>query len=80
MAEYPEKMPWEIEAVGLVTAIGKDLQRAPQLVAQVLDALADFTIYGVALGASNCSVTVALPLERSREAVRRIHEMILKSG
>ncbi len=80
MAEYPEKMPWAIESVGLVTAMGRDLHRAPQLIAKVLDSLADIEIYGLALGASNSSLTVALPLNRSREALRRIHEMILKSG
>ncbi len=80
MAEYPEKMPWTIEAVGLVTAIGRDLHYAPQLLAQMLDSLVDIEVYGLALGASNCSVTVALPLNESPEAVRRIHEIIVKSG
>ena len=73
-------MAWTIEAVGLVTAIGADLHRGPQLLAQALTALADIEIYGLALGASNCSVTVALPLRCAGEAVRRIHEFIVKSG
>lgn len=80
MAEYPEKMPWSIEAVGLVTAIGANLHGAPQLLAQVLELLGDTEVYGLALGASNCSMSVALPLRHSREAVRRIHEIIVKNG
>lgn len=80
MAEYPEKMPWTIEAVGLVTAIGSGLHRAPQVLAPALEALADLELYALALGPSNCSVSVALPLERSREAVRRIHQTIVRSG
>ena len=36
MAEYPEKMPWAIETISLVTAIGDSLQRAPRLLSQVL--------------------------------------------
>ena len=80
MAEYPEKMPWSIESVGLVSAIGRDLHRAPQLVAQALTALEDIPIYGLALGASNCSVTVALPQASSREALRRLHTVIIKNG
>ena len=80
MAEYPEKMPWAIEAVGLVTVIGAGLHRAPQHIAQVLQALADIEIYALALGASNCGVTLALPRQSSAEAVRRIHEQIIRSG
>ncbi|MCY3779877.1 MAG: aspartate kinase [Chloroflexi bacterium] len=79
MAEYPEKMPWAIEAVGLVTVIGAGLHSAPQLIAEMLQTLAATEVYGLALGASNCSVTVALPLQSSPEAVRRIHEVIVRS-
>ena len=61
MAEYPQKMPWQIQTVGLVTAIGSDLQRAPHLQAQLLGCLEDIKILGLALGASNCSFTIAVP-------------------
>ncbi len=80
MAEYPEKMPWTIEAVALVTAIGADLHRAPRLLAEVLKGLEDVEIYGLALGPSNCSLTVALPLTESQQAMRQIHDLILRSG
>ena len=80
MAEYPEKMPWSIESVGLVTAIGSQLNHAPGLAAKVLEALGDIEIYGLALGASNCSLTVALPQASSGQALSRIHAMIVKSG
>ena len=79
MAEYPEKMPWEIETVSLVTAIGGSLHRAPRLISRVLDLLDGIEIYGIALGASNCSVTVALAEEDSREAATRVHDLIVKS-
>jgi len=80
MAEYPEKMPWEIETVSLVTAIGSSLQRAPQLISRILEQMDGIEIYGIALGASNCSVTVALAGVDSREAVARIHGLIVKNG
>ena len=80
MAEYPEKMPWEIETVALVTAIGSNLQGAPALLAEVLNGLGDIEVHAVALGASNCSVTIALSLADSRKAVARIHDVIVKSG
>lgn len=79
MAEYPEKMPWKIETVELVTAIGSDLQRAPGLQARVLDCLGDIETLGLALGASNCSLTIAVPANDARSALRRIHELIVKS-
>lgn len=80
MAEYPEKMPWTIETVSLVTAIGSNLQSAPRLVAQLLTGLEGIEIYGMALGASHCSVTVALPSRQGLAAVKRIHGLFVKSG
>ena len=79
MAEYPEKMPWEIGTVALVTVIGSNLHRAPRLAAQIMHCLDDIEICGLALGASNCSFTVAVPARESRSAVRRIHELIIKT-
>ncbi len=76
MAEYPEKMPWTIETVSLVTAIGSNLHRSPKLLAEVLAKLADIEVYGLALGASNCSITVAIPLQDTQAALLRIHELI----
>lgn len=80
MAEYPEKMPWEIETVALATAIGSNLAGAPALLAEVLQGLGDVEVQAVALGASNCSVTIAVPLADSEKAVARIHDVIVKSG
>ncbi len=79
MAEYPEKMPWEIDTVSLVTAIGGGLHQAPRLLSRVLERMDGIEIYGMALGASNCSVTVALADEDSREAARRVHDLIVRS-
>ena len=79
MAEYPEKMPWEIDTVSLVTAIGGGLHQAPRLISRVLEQMDGIEIYGLALGASNSSVTVALADEDSREAARRIHDLIVRS-
>lgn len=79
MAEYPEKMPWEIGTVALVTAIGSNLHRAPRLQALLLDCLGEIEILGLALGASNCSFTVAVPANEARAALRRIHQLIVRS-
>jgi aspartokinase len=80
MAEYPEKMPWKIDTVALVSAIGTSLQRAPQLLSRILEGLEDIEILGIALGASNCSVRVAMAEKDTGEAVERIHDLIVRSG
>ena len=79
MAEYPEKMPWKIETVALVTVIGSALQRAPKLIASVMGGLEGVEIYALALGAANCSVTIALPLRDRRRAVQSLHDRIIRS-
>lgn len=80
MAEYPEKMPWKIETVSLVSAIGTNLHRAPQLLSRIFERLEAIEIYGIALGASNCSLSIAMAQEDAGAAVERIHELIVKSG
>ena len=79
MAEYPEKMPWAIETISLVTAVGGGLQGAPRLLASLLESLQDIEILGIALGAGNCSLTVALARDDARGAVERIHGVIVRS-
>lgn len=79
MAEYPQKMAWNIETVSVVTAIGNGLSQTPHLVAQVLGQLGDIDILGLALGPSNCSVSIALSTKNSQEAVKRIHNLTLKT-
>ena len=79
MAEYPQKMPWAIETVSMVTAIGSNLNHAPRLLAKTLEKLDDIRVYGFAMGPSNCSMTVAVALADAQTAVLRIHELTAKS-
>ena len=80
MAEYPQKMPWQIETVALVTAIGRGINAKPELLSAVLGALEDIEVYGLALGPANCGLTVALGQPDAREAVRRIHALTVRNG
>lgn len=79
MAEYPQKMPWAIETISMVTAIGSSLNHRPRLLAKVLEKLDDIRVYGFAMGPANCSMTVAVALEDAQTAVLRIHELTAKS-
>jgi len=80
MAEYPEKMPWQIETISLVTAIGNNISSSPGLLAKVLAKLDDIPVLGLAVGPSNCSMTVAISQADSRAALARIHELTVKNG
>jgi len=80
MAEYPQKMPWQIETVALVTVIGNALLCAPQLLGQALCKLDGIAVYGLALGNSKRSMTIALPQQDAQRALLRIHELIAKSN
>jgi len=79
MAEYPDKMPWEIQTVSVVTAIGNNLNHAPSLMAEVLAQLDNIEIYGLAMGPSNCSISVAIATDDTQDAVHKIHELTLKT-
>ena len=79
MAEYPEKMPWQIETISMVTAIGNDLTSAPGLLAAVLRQLDSLTIYGLAVGPSKCSITVAVSPADEFAALTGIHELAISS-
>ena len=79
MAQYPQKMPWEINTVALVTAIGAGINARPQLLSAVLGALDDIEVYGLALGPAQCGLTVALSQSDAKDAVQRIHALTLKS-
>ena len=80
MQEYPQKMPWTIETVSLVTAIGSQLNHAPPLLAQVLEKAAAADIYGLALGPSNCSISIAIAPAATQTALLGIHALTIKSG
>lgn len=80
MSEYPEKMPWSIETLSVVTAIGNKLNQSPRLLAKVLDKLHDIQVYGLAMGPSNCSISVAISNNDTHRALALIHELTFKNG
>lgn len=79
MSEYPEKMPWNIENISIVTAIGNNLDRSPMIMAKVLSQLDNMQIFGLAMGPSNCSISVAISTEDTHRALESIHQLTIKS-
>ena len=80
MAAYPQKMPWSIETVSMVTAIGNSLNQAPALLAKALEKLDGIQVYGFAMGPSNCSLTAVIASPDAPAAVLRIHELTIRNG
>lgn len=79
MGEYPEKMPWEISTVTIITTIGNNLNQSPKLMAQVIKQLDDIHVLGLAMGPSNCSISVAIHNKDTQNALHRIHKLTSKS-
>jgi len=73
-----EGRSWQIEPVVLVTLVGRDLQRAPRLLAQCLEQIDGQILHGLGFGASHSSFTLVLPLAAERESLKRLHELVLK--
>lgn len=80
MAEYPEKMPWEIQTLSVVTAIGNSLGNSPAVMGKILSSLDDIHVYGLALGPSNCSLSVVISHTDTARALDQIHRFAIKSG
>jgi aspartate kinase len=68
---------WRVNTVSIITAISDSFDHRPQLVAQVLNALRNLPILGLAQGPSNCSFSVVVNSHYADEALIRIHELIL---
>jgi aspartokinase len=79
MTEYPEKMPWSIQTISVVTAVGNNLNHSPAVMAKVFEALEDIQIYGLAMGPSNCSISVAISTSDTHHALERIHQLAVKT-
>jgi len=80
MSEYPEKMPWDIQTISIVTAIGNKLNHSPAIMGKVLEQLQNIEVYGLAMGPSNCSISVAISTEDTHRALESIHQLTIKSG
>lgn len=79
MTEYPEKMPWNIQTISVVTAVGNKLNHSPAVMAKVLGILEDIQIYGLAMGPSNCSISVAISTADTHRALEHIHQLTVKT-
>ncbi len=71
---------WRIQPITIITVISNQLQAWPQAAAQVLLMLGDIRVLALALGTSNCSLSLVIEMRDAEEGLARIHRHIISSG
>lgn len=75
---HPEGELWHVDTVGIITVIGPGLNDHPRLMARVLDALDTVRVLAISQGPSPCNLSVVVSPEDVDNALRRIHDLILR--
>ena len=78
-SDFPNKIPWNIELVSIVTIVGSNINTQPQLSATVFSVLQNIPILGIAQGPSGCSLSVVVPQTHVEKTLREIHREIIKN-
>ncbi len=68
---------WQVRPVSLITAIGDQISTAPSLMANVMHALSGLHILGIALGPSNCTLSVIVEVHDAEATLQRLHHLTL---
>lgn len=71
---------WNVQPVGIITAIGEGLDQMQGLNATILRQLDGIRIVGLAQGPSYCSLSVIVEQDATEAALQRIHDLVLSSG
>ncbi|QPC80789.1 aspartate kinase [Phototrophicus methaneseepsis] len=69
---------WDVSPVRIVTAIGKNMDTHNEMTARIFQRLSDLRLLGVAQGPSGCSLSLVLLPNESKQALERIHELVLE--
>lgn len=72
-----ETHAWSVQAVTIITAISTSLNQGPQMMAEVLRAVGNIPLLGIAQGPSYCSVSLVVDVREADEAIGRIHQLIV---
>jgi aspartate kinase len=80
LRKKPETQSWNVQPVSIITAISAQLDQWPQATAGILQALGSIRILAMAQGPSHCSLSLALDVKDTEEALFQIHQLILNSG
>ncbi|MFW5748877.1 MAG: aspartate kinase [Chloroflexota bacterium] len=73
---HPENdEPWQVMPVSVVTAIGAQLDERPDVMAQVLVAVGDAPLLGIAQGPARCSLSLIVLPEHADAVLERVHSL-----
>lgn len=67
---------WSVHPVGIITAIGAEMDTLPTLSARIFQALDGVRILAIAQGPSNCSLSVVVNPDEADKALFAIHNLI----
>jgi len=69
---------WALDEVVVVTVVGAALQKTPGVAGRVLSSVGEggINVIAIAMGSSECSISLVVNAASSREALRRIHRLL----
>jgi bifunctional aspartokinase / homoserine dehydrogenase 1 len=77
LRETPVTAIWDVAQVGIITAIGAELNTQPRVTARILNALDDIRVLALSQGPAHCNLSVVVASQESDEALRRIHQLAI---
>lgn len=77
--ETVQGQDWTVSPVHIITAIGSNLDKHNEIVANIFEALQGMSILGIAQGPSGCSLSIILNPVDGVEALTCIHDLVLAS-
>jgi aspartate kinase len=69
---------WALDEVVVVTVVGAALQKTPGVAGRVLSSVGEggINVIAIAMGSSECSISLVVDAASAREALRRIHRLL----
>lgn len=73
---------WALDDVVVVTVVGAAIRQTPGVAGRVFTAVGngDINVLAIAMGSSECSISLVVEARHAREAVRQIHTLLAPGG
>lgn len=76
---HPEHGNWAVKAMSVVTLIGDLLDESPRLLANLLIQLEGIRVFALSQAPSRCSLSLVVASQDTKNALKRLHEQLLKT-
>jgi aspartate kinase len=73
----PKTAEWDVTPVGIITAIGANINQRPRLTAALFEALDDIYVLALSQGPSNANLSVVVAQDDLETALYRVHNLTL---